>query len=422
MAIQDILAAVLNPNGVWDLGGPENRARLAAAGSPMTAQGAAPMPQQTVPGGVAQQMPQQAPQAAPAPSGGSFGESIGDLLSGLFNPQARGRNETIHWLTQQGYDPGTAKVIASDKGALRSVILGRGKGNEFSQRAAAAQQYGLDPNSDEGRAFILGGKVPEPPNARDQFGLSPIYGKDDQGNLVVMQPSKSGGLVKADLPPGVTLQPGTDKIDLGTSWGITDRSGSIISVIPKDIAGAEQEKATGKARGEVAFDLPRIEQNAEQTLGIIEQLKNHPGRATATGKSGTFDPRNYIPGTDATNFNVMLDQAKGQVFLQAYQTLKGGGQITEVEGKKAQDAIARLNRAQSDDEFVKALDDFEGIIRIGLDRARRQAGAPQPSTGVSATNSTPSPPSLTGDTPPQGWKGKPELWKYMSPEDRALWQ
>jgi hypothetical protein len=100
----------------------------------------------------------------------------------------------------------------------------------------------------------------------------------------------------------------------------------------------------------------------------VQKALDHPGRTTATGVSGTVDPRNYMPGTDAKNFRVVLDQIKGKAFLQAFQNLKGGGQITEVEGKKATDAIARLDTAQSDDEFNTALTDLQSVMKQGYAR------------------------------------------------------
>lgn len=108
--------------------------------------------------------------------------------------------------------------------------------------------------------------------------------------------------------------------------------------------------------------------NAEDALSVVDKAINHPGRETASGVSGSIDPRNYLPGTDARNFKAVLDQIKGQAFMQAYQGLRGGGQITEVEGKKATDAIARLDTAQSDKEFLTALNDLRGVMAAGYKR------------------------------------------------------
>jgi hypothetical protein len=408
MDLQQLLASLLNPNGsqqamaapmgaAAQVGDHANPALLqqsfaqAASVPQQMPQAAPPAPVQAPQAPMGQPMQPSAPQPAPAPSGG-----LGGFLQHIIARQAAGRNKTVGWLTTQGLDQGTATVLASDKGALRSYILQKAKGGgltEFDQRAEAARQYGLDPTTPEGRNFILSGKLPEARGGTAELGLQPQYGVDAQGNPVIIQIGKDGKAVQTQMPAGVQLSKQPIKLDAGTQWILLDPiTRQPVGQIPKDIAGVQAQEAFGKAKGAAAFDLPRIEQNAQQTIDVINQLETHPGRGTATGASGTFDPRNYIAGTDATNFKVLLDQAKGQVFLQAYNTLKGGGQITEVEGKKAQDAIARLNTAQSDDEFTKALGDFKTVIQTGLERARQQAGVPAsatPSTAPAGPSSSP---------------------------------
>lgn len=138
-------------------------------------------------------------------------------------------------------------------------------------------------------------------------------------------------------------------------------------------AAATAEGTTeGTARGTAVANMPQVQYTAQQALATADQLLTHPGRSTATGVSSRLDPRNYVPGTDAYNFNVLLNQAKGQIFLDAYQALKGGGQITEIEGQKAEQAKARMDRAQSDEEFVQALKDYKASIQRGLELAQQK--------------------------------------------------
>ncbi|MDB6179341.1 hypothetical protein PAF17_17785 [Paracoccus sp. Z330] len=59
-----------------------------------------------------------------------------------------------------------------------------------------------------------------------------------------------------------------------------------------------------------------------------------------------------------TDLNTRIQQAQGQTFLEAFESLKRGGQITEVEGKKVGVAMARLNRAQATDAYQDALNDL----------------------------------------------------------------
>lgn len=121
-----------------------------------------------------------------------------------------------------------------------------------------------------------------------------------------------------------------------------------------------------------AIEAQRASANAQ--LRVIDQALNHPGRETATGLSSMIDPRNRVPGTDATDFQVLLDQIGGAAFLQGFESLKGGGAITEVEGKKAEQAIARLNRAQSDAEFKRSLEELRSVMAAG--QARLGGGQP----------------------------------------------
>lgn len=108
--------------------------------------------------------------------------------------------------------------------------------------------------------------------------------------------------------------------------------------------------------------------SSEQMLSSIDRVMKHPGLSASTGLQGTLDPRNYVPGTDATDFKVALDQIKGGTFLQAYTTMKGAGAVTDIEGKKATDAIARLDRAQSTTEFKAAMVDLRDVIVKGMGR------------------------------------------------------
>ncbi len=128
--------------------------------------------------------------------------------------------------------------------------------------------------------------------------------------------------------------------------------------------------------------LPSTIAQANEALRQVGELRNHKGRegnAWWHTKAGAYLPDASIPGnTDARDAVGLLNQSKGGAFLEAFKALKGGGQITEIEGKKATDAIARMDRSQSKAEFDKALTDYEGVIRLGIDRANQLAGKPAP--------------------------------------------
>jgi hypothetical protein len=154
-----------------------------------------------------------------------------------------------------------------------------------------------------------------------------------------------------------------------------------LSTLPSEAAAAQtindaraEGTETGTARGTAIANLPVIKSSVRNALETVEKMLNHPGMATATGRSGMLDPRNYMPGTDARDFKALRDQAQGQVFLDAYQSLKGGGVITEVEGLKAEQAKARMDTAQSDSAYREALKDYQSALMRGLQLAEERAG------------------------------------------------
>ncbi len=124
--------------------------------------------------------------------------------------------------------------------------------------------------------------------------------------------------------------------------------------------------------------LPKSNADAQQILNLIQGLRDDKtGMQAVVGAPnpfyGSFGRLGNIPGTPAANFKAKLDQLGGSQFLQAFETLKGGGQITEIEGVKATNAIARMQTAQSEEAFLQALDEFETIVKAAAERAAIQA-------------------------------------------------
>jgi hypothetical protein len=138
----------------------------------------------------------------------------------------------------------------------------------------------------------------------------------------------------------------------------------------------------GTKAEETARDVSRQKTNAvshaDQLLATIDSTLNDPALGSATGGDGWLSA---IPGTGAKRAATKIEQLKGQVFLQAYEQLKGGGVITEIEGKKAEAAIARLDRGQSDEDFKEALMELREIVLI----ARERAGASKSPAKPAAT-------------------------------------
>jgi hypothetical protein len=116
------------------------------------------------------------------------------------------------------------------------------------------------------------------------------------------------------------------------------------------------------------------------------EVQPHAGFKSAVGAptfSSGFGVAGMLPATDTTAFKERLEQIKGQTFLQAFNTLKGAGQITEQEGAKATAALNRMSKSLSEVEFVQAAREFEDNIQKGMEMARKRAGMPaEPKAGT----------------------------------------
>jgi len=127
--------------------------------------------------------------------------------------------------------------------------------------------------------------------------------------------------------------------------------------------------------------LPKVISTGELALNTIDQMigqrdnkgnlikgqKPHPGFENAVGFGL---PLQMVPGTEAANFKTLFDQVKGSAFLQAFETLKGGGAISEKEGEKATSAINRMNLAQTEPEFIRAALEFKSVVQNGIANAK----------------------------------------------------
>lgn len=139
---------------------------------------------------------------------------------------------------------------------------------------------------------------------------------------------------------------------------VFDDQGRLVSqsIIPNGPAWQQQEAAIDTAMN---------------TLGQIESIINDPNLSTAVGIGGVLPA---IPNTAQAGLVGRIEQLQGAAFLQAFESLKGGGQITQIEGDKATQAIARLNRAQTQEDFTAALNELAKIVHTGMNRARGNIG------------------------------------------------
>lgn len=286
---------------------------------------------------------------------------------------------------QQGYNDASAIRTGNEQDAARKQASQLWQQGD-SQGAIAALLAANDPKN-----ITAIGHYSQ--NANGVYG-TPIYGVDESGKTVLGAIGKQGqwnpidtgkttitpGIKLAEGPTGTTVLQGKSGQVMGggaTQPGQIPAAGTSPGFIAKDVVGGAQQHQQGEAAGKAAFSLPNTLATIDQSISVLDKLREHPGRETATGASGMFDPRNYLPATKAKDFQVALKQLEGQTFLQQYNELRGAGAITEAEGAKATQAKARLDRSQSDSEFLQSLNDLKEILVKGRARAIQMAAKPQ---------------------------------------------
>lgn len=144
-----------------------------------------------------------------------------------------------------------------------------------------------------------------------------------------------------------------------------------------------------KALPKIIDDTEMMLENIDKMIGkqeirdkkgkvLQEETAPHPGFKGAVGFG--YGAR-FIPGTSESDFQALYDQVMGGVSADAYlNTLKGTGNVTEEEGKRATAAITSMKLAQGEEEFIKAANVYRKTVRKGLERAKRRVDIGQPSS------------------------------------------
>jgi hypothetical protein len=246
------------------------------------------------------------------------------------------------------------------------------------------------------------------PNALQNLIEESKLGSDKFAQLVK---DRAGQLITVR---GQNMQAETTRRGQNMQAETSRRGQDITEQRERDLTLAENQ-AAAKARGKVIAEnkveaeraLPGAIATAEQTLTLIDEMigdaKVNPktnkieipkaGRRPAPGFTdyvGAGVPgMRFLEGSDAASYERRQLQIEGKTFLEAFESLRGGGAITEVEGAKGQQAISRMNKAQSEVEYVKAARELQEVVRKGVERARTKAGVAPGGGGAAGGASNP---------------------------------
>lgn len=139
--------------------------------------------------------------------------------------------------------------------------------------------------------------------------------------------------------------------------------------------------AKEKAQEDVKAQEQSLKINAQigNLFNVLDQFESHPGLSDLVGAKGGGAILSYagketpIAGTNAAGAKALLDQIKGQQFLQAFESLKGGGQISEKEGEAATKALSAINERTSEKDLKQNINTLRGILQRAQQRASTRA-------------------------------------------------
>jgi hypothetical protein len=199
----------------------------------------------------------------------------------------------------------------------------------------------------------------------------------------ITAPDEGGNSDVGLTPVPVQMPDGT------TTYALPSRAGGKATLLPLEMQsggqamgpqGREMDKKLGAERAKITADMPSIMSNYELTKETVQNLLNHPGFESAVGTWQGMVPDSMTGitgGSQTKDFRNLHNQAMGQVFLSAFDSLRGGGQITEAEGQEAKKAKARMDVATDEATYKAALKDFWTAYERGVRKMQDFArGAP----------------------------------------------
>ena len=108
-------------------------------------------------------------------------------------------------------------------------------------------------------------------------------------------------------------------------------------------------------------------------IATIDMLISDPDLKIILGAEGAFN--NFMQKKDLGFFNPraadlysIVDKFKGEAFVTAYQGLKGGGPITDIEGKSATAAQNRVNEATDLPSYLRALEEVRTVVAKRIEK------------------------------------------------------
>lgn len=129
----------------------------------------------------------------------------------------------------------------------------------------------------------------------------------------------------------------------------------------------------------------------DTTLSTIDQLLSAPGLEAAVGFTSAFPT---MPGSEAADFEALLEKFTSQQFMTGVEQMKGMGALSESEGKKIASAAGALELGMSEAALKKELSIIKNTINIARARELKKykAAGGDPAADIAEAEAAISPP------------------------------
>lgn len=263
-------------------------------------------------------------------------EQVAGLAQGIAG--ARQRNKTLEFLRQQ--NPELAAAVES------GALSGGDAYKLFYEQKLEAQKprNNLLPVGKNLYDFQNGQWISPPASiaaSDEEWGLTPVWGKDANGKTVLGQVSKAGKFKPLDTGD-FTPTPVIQNLDTGTAiLGRNSRTGEVVTNTPKDVAGAAAEAKVGAAQGDARAQYQSLSSKMPGLTQVVGELNDLGQKATYTATGQGIDFVRKQLGMDPRQEAVARAEYIAKVDNQVLPLLRDtfGAAFTQKEGETLRNTL-----------------------------------------------------------------------------------
>jgi hypothetical protein len=198
-------------------------------------------------------------------------------------------------------------------------------------------------NTQTGQMQVL--QKPSTADGGTEYGLTPQFGTDENGNPVLIQLGKDGSAIRTPLPEGVQLSTGIERHDLGDRVIFRDRrSGEVVGTEMKGGSPSADQMPTGDGGLQA---IPGSTLDVERTTAAQEAERRRIGRQSEIQRAGQ---------------TVLRSVNRGLEYLP---------QLTQGEGIIGSNARAAKSGVRGTPEYNLKLQVADMLSNVGLDRLQQ---------------------------------------------------